>query len=58
MHDWNSLTLEALRALGADEVMVPGAKLRQRMVEIGQVDDFDVGAHVAMSGILFSKLDK
>ena len=56
MHDWNSLTLEALHALGADKVMVPGAKLRQRMVEIGHVDGFDVGAHVATSGIPFSKL--
>ena len=56
MHDWNSLTLEALRTLGADKMMVPGAKLRQRMVEVGQAEGFDVGAHVAVSGIPFSKL--
>ena len=56
MHDWNSLTLEALRTLGADKMMVPGSKLRQRMVEVGQAEGFDVGAHVAVSGIPFSKL--
>ena len=56
MHDWNSLTVQALRTLGADKTMVPGAKLRQRMVEVGQTEGFDVGAHVAVSGIPFAKL--
>ena len=56
MLDWNSLTLKALRTLGADSVMVPGAKLRQEMVKIGSRSNFDVSAHVASSGQPFSVL--
>ena len=56
MPDWNSLTLEALRTLGADSVMVPGAKLHQEMVKIGSRSSFDVFAHVASSGQPFSVL--
>lgn len=56
MHSWESLTISALRDLRADAVMVPGAKLRQRMVEIGRQDGFDVAAQVANSGSSFSKL--
>ena len=56
MLDWNSLTLKALRTLGADSVMVPGAKLRQEMVKIGSRSSFDVSAHVASSGQPFGVL--
>ena len=56
MSDWSSLTLEALRTLGADLVMVPGAKLRQEMVKIGSRSNFDVSAHVASSGQPFGVL--
>lgn len=56
MLDWNSLALKALRTLGADSVMVPGAKLRQEMVKIGSRSNFDVSAHVASSGQPFGVL--
>lgn len=56
MQSWESLTVTALRDLRADVVMVPGAKLRQRMVEIGRKEGFDVAAHVANSDGSFSKL--
>lgn len=56
MHNWESLTVRALRDLGADAVMVPGAKLRQLMVELGNEEGLDVVAHVANSGSSFSKL--
>ena len=36
--------------------MVPGAKLRQRMVELGAQAGFDVAAHVESSSSSFSKL--
>ena len=35
MNNWESITIRALRELGADAVMVPGAKLRQQIVEFG-----------------------
>lgn len=56
MPNWESLTLDALRDLGADTEMVPGAKLRQRMVEMGLQRSMDVADHVERSGISFSKL--
>lgn len=56
MSSWELLTVDALRDLGADAVMVPGAKLRQRMVEMGFQRDFDVVGHVVRSGSSFSKL--
>ena len=56
MSDWNSLALEALRSLGADSVMVPGAKLREEMVKAGWRSEFDVSAHVASSGQSFGVL--
>ena len=56
MSDWNSLTLEALRNLGADSVMVLGAKLREEMVKAGWRSKFDVSAHVASSGQSFGVL--
>lgn len=56
MHNWESLTVQALRDLRGDAVMVPGAKLRQQMVELGSREGFDVAAHVANSGSSFSKL--
>ena len=56
MDDWDRLTIEALRSLGADTDMIPGAKLRQRMVELGQRSDFDVATHVTSSTESFSKL--
>ena len=56
MRDWNTLTVEALRDLRADAAMVPGAKLRQRMVELGLEDGFDVAAYVKGSTHSFSGL--
>lgn len=56
MPSWESLTVDALRDLGADAVMVSGAKLRQRMVEMGLQRAFDVVGHVERSGSSFSKL--
>ena len=56
MHNWESLTLRALQDLRADAVMVPGAKLRQKMVELGRQEGIDVAAQVANSGSSFSKL--
>ena len=56
MYDWQKLTVEALSQLGADEIMVPGAKLHAQMVKLGYPDGFDVAAHVAGSGYSFSKL--
>jgi len=56
MRDWDSLTIEALRSLGADAKMVPGAKLRQRMVELGRENGFDVAEYVSRSTDSFSTL--
>ena len=56
MNNWESVTVRALRDLGADAVMVPGAKLRQQMVEVGNEEGLDVIALVANSGSSFSKL--
>ena len=56
MDDWDSLVTEALRSLGADLKMVPGAKLRQRMVELGNGRGFNVAGHVAESPDSFSTL--
>ncbi len=54
--DWDTLTKEALQELGADQVMVPGAKLREHMVRAGYAAGFDVVGHVAKSGTSFSRL--
>lgn len=56
MRDWNTLTADALRDLRADEVMVPGAKLRQRMVKLGSENGLDVAEHVKGSVDSFSEL--
>ena len=56
MADWNEVTITALRDLGADSVMVPGAKLRHRMVQLGYSHSFDVAAHVSLSTLSFSQL--
>ena len=49
---WPHIVIEALRNLNADHEMVPGAKLRQRMLEIGLKEGFDVATYVAESPIL------
>lgn len=54
--DWDKLTKETLLSLGADDEMVPGAKLREHMVRAGYAAGFDTPAHVAKSGISFSRL--
>ena len=36
MSSWNDLVVQALEKLGAAEVMVPGAKLRQQMEVLGR----------------------
>ena len=56
MDDWDRLTIQALESLGADTDMVPGAKLRQRMVELGRENDFDVAEYAANSPDPFSAL--
>lgn len=56
MKDWTTITKQALQELGAEQVMVSGAKLRERMVGIGSADGFDVAGYVAKSGTSFSRL--
>lgn len=56
MADWDKVAIAALKELGADSVMVPGAKLRQKMVHVGYLAGFDVAAHVALSTLSFSQL--
>ena len=53
---WLRLTVDALKDLGGALQMVPGAKLRQRMVEIGAERKLDVAAHVQATDHLFSRL--
>lgn len=53
---WCHLTVEALKDLGGDSKMVPGAKLRQRMVQLGAEREFDVPAYVRDTGLPFSRL--
>ena len=53
MYDWEKLTKDALQDLGAESLMVPGAKLREHMVRIGSPAGFDVAGHVAESGTSF-----
>ena len=53
---WSEVTLRALRELGGDSQMVVGAKLRQKMVELAQEENLDVGVYVGVSGESFSGL--
>lgn len=53
---WAELTLRALKDLGGESQMTVGAKLRQKMLELGQEENLDVGAYVAESGESFSGL--
>ena len=53
---WSELTLRALKDLGGESQMVVGAKLRQKMVELGRAQDLDVAAFVAGSAESFSGL--
>lgn len=54
--EWSDLVGAALRELGADEKMVPGAMLRQRMEVMGARSGFDVGGYVADSPDPFAQL--
>ena len=56
MPDWNSLTLLALEQLGAKEVMVPGAKVRQAMEALARKQGFDIASHLIERGLSFSAL--
>ena len=56
MKDWKTITKQALQELGAEQVMVTGAKLRERMVAIGNSDGFDVAGYVAKSDTSFSRI--
>ena len=49
------LVIDVLRALQAQETMVPGAKLRQKMVQAGSQRGLDVDALLAALGRPFSK---
>ena len=53
---WLRLTVDALKDLGGASQMVPGAKLRQRMVQIGAERKLDIAAYVQASGHPFSRL--
>ena len=53
---WSELTVRALRDLGGDSRMVVGAKLRQKMVELGQAENINVADYVAASRDSFSAL--
>lgn len=53
---WSELTLRALKYLGGESQMTVGAKLRQKMLELGREENLDVGAYVAESGKSFSDL--
>ena len=50
------LLIEALTDLRAQETMVPGAKLRQQVVEAGLQQGLDVAAHLAALDRPFSKV--
>lgn len=54
--EWSDLVGAALRELDADEKMVPGAMLRQRMEVMGAKCGFDVGGYVADSPDPFAQL--
>ena len=53
---WSELTVRALKDLGGDSQMVVGAKLREKMVELGRAGDLDVADYVAASRDSFSAL--
>ena len=53
---WSELTLYALKELGGESYMVVGAKLRQKMVQLGREGNADVVAYVEESGESFSSL--
>ena len=53
---WPELTLQALKDLGGDSQMVVGAKLRQKMVELGLEENLDVDTYVRETGESFSGL--
>lgn len=53
---WGRLVVAALRGLQADDAMVPGAKLRQQMEQVGVQESFDVRAYVHESGRPFLHL--
>ena len=56
MPDWSSIALQALRNLGADSVMVPGAKLRLEMETVGAEMGFSVPGHLESSERPFGTL--
>ena len=49
------LVIDALADLQAQKTMVPGAKLRQKVVQAGWQQRFDVAAYLAAAGRPFSK---
>ena len=53
---WSELTLRALNDLGGGSRMVVGAKLRQKMVEVGRAEKLDVAEYVSTSQDSFSAL--
>ena len=53
---WFRLAVDAVKDLGGDSQMVPGAKLHQRMAVLGDRRELDVAAHVQASGQPFSRL--
>ena len=56
MSDWSFIALKALRNLGADSVMVPGAKLRLEMESVGAEMGFSVPEYLASSDEPFGAL--
>lgn len=53
--DWQRLVVQALRDLHADVTMVPGAKLRQQVVQAGWHEGLDVAAALANSDRSFAQ---
>ena len=54
MIDWNATAVEAIKQLGGDETLVPGAKLRQRIHEIGLSSEADLREHLESNSQTFS----
>lgn len=56
MADWDEIVRAALQKLGADSVMVTGAKLRHEIDIVSADTDFHLQDHLRMSPLTFSQL--
>ena len=55
-NDWAAMMHRALEALGADKVLVPGAKLRQQLEVLAAEEGADLGAYLYDNRIKFAEL--